>query len=1262
MVMLKRALHICWWAAAAVLVTLALALSAVRLLLPTLPDYRAQIETIATDVVKRPVSVGSLDAAWHLFSPVLKLEQVVVRDPKLPGGALVVDEVEVALDLVDSLLQRRWRTAGVRVIGTRLTLETDVRHSTGQFPLQTVLDWLLTQDSVALEDVHLTWNDPGLFAAAASLDALSVRLVNAGHRHQALLSGTLPDALGRTVKIAADLYGDGNDIGQWRGTLYLKAAAVQLAAFQPALAGSGVLASGNANLELWLGVRDARPVWGSGSLDWQKPQVNRVGAPTRGRGAASRSANFHWRRHQDIWRIGVDRFAVQRDKRAVWPVSRFDLVAIPGDELRVSGTASLLVLDELRALVPLLPWVSDTATGMLERSRPGGRLRDAEFEYRQQAGESPDLALRASFEDLSLAAHDNVPGLTGVTGRIEGNLLAGRLQLDGAQGQLVMPHVFPQPLALSRVDGEVSWQRFGDRIRVGARHLRIESGVLRVDSRWQMDWLYDQPAPWLDAQLAVNELPLTAIGDYLPSGVMSPAAVRWLQQAFHAGRARNARVLLQGRLDQLPFDRHQGRLEARFDFTDTRLDYHADWGQLEDLSGTAVFNGRSLHITGDRGRIQDSPVERVVAVIDDLKTPWLKVDGTVDGTLEGMLQYVRSSALKERFGRLAENLAATGDARLQLQLAIPLIHRLGKTRVNGDIVLAGNDLLPTQGGPGLTDISGRLRFSREGISVKDAAARLLGQPVTVAVYRSGESPSESTVVDVQGRLKLVELAKQKAPVVAPWLDGNTPWQVLLKVRHGAPANVSPVSVELHSELRGVAVTLPAPFNKSADEALPVTIGWAPGQEFEQPVRVRYGDRLDASLLLGPDRRLRKAGVRFGAGAAALPERDEVHLSGALPVLDLGQWRAVFDALENTAKGTAAVPLSVDLGADLLRLGALRISAVHALSKSADPWYFRFDGEGAGGWLRWVPGGGARPARLLAKLDHLHLAVGATAEDPVTVVKLQPDALPELDVDADDVRLGQRDFGHLTVVSQRTATGAHFQTLKMQSPALSFAGSGDWLLQAGVQSSRIDVKISDGQLEKLSELFDGSRAIKGGTLKGRVQASWPGAPTAFSLSRLEAQLDLEARDGRLENVDEGAGKLLSLISLNSLQRRLKLDFRDVVKEGFSFDHMQGRFTIMDGDAFTDDFTIDGTSVKIDISGRTGLVARDYEQLVSVTPQVSSTLPIAGAIAGGPAVGAAVYLADKLVGDRFNRLTQVQYRVTGSWDDPVYTRLKRNEPDN
>jgi uncharacterized protein YhdP len=133
--------------------------------------------------------------------------------------------------------------------------------------------------------------------------------------------------------------------------------------------------------------------------------------------------------------------------------------------------------------------------------------------------------------------------------------------------------------------------------------------------------------------------------------------------------------------------------------------------------------------------------------------------------------------------------------------------------------------------------------------------------------------------------------------------------------------------------------------------------------------------------------------------------------------------------------------------------------------------------------------------------------------------------------------------------------------------------------------------------------------------------------------------------------------LSLFSLNSLQRRLSLDFRDVVKEGFTFDKMEGHFVLMDGDAFTNDFAIKGTSVGIDIAGRTGLLTHDYDQLVTVTPEVTSTLPIAGAIAGGPVVGAAVFLADKLVGDQFNRLTRVQYQVTGSWDNPVYERLSK-----
>jgi uncharacterized protein (TIGR02099 family) len=1256
-VVLRRTLHICWWTLAGVVVTLAVALSAVRLLLPGMSDYREQIESVAANVFKRPVSIGSLDAAWHMFSPVLKLNKVVVTDPQMPGGVLAIDEVEVSLDVVDSLLQRKLRTAGVKVIGTRLELDTDLRHKPRLFPLQAVLDWLLAQDSVALEKVQLTWRDPGLFDAPVRFSDLSARLVNAAGRHQVLLEGKLPMSMGDTVKIAADLRGRGSDVGRWRGSLYFKATDFQLSALRPAIVDTGMVAGGSVNLELWLGLGNAQPVWGSGHLAWQKPAIRSLSADAQGVSADSLSADVHWREQDGKWRVGISRFAMQRDARPVWPDSRLDLVAENGDKLRLHGKASLLVLDELHGWLPLLPWADNDALAMLDRVQPSGLLRDAEFEFRYRAGEQPQFAVRAAIENLTLAANGGLPGVTGVSGRVEGNLQAGRLQLDTSRAQLVAPRVFAQPLRLTRLSGDVDWQRFGDRFRVATDRLRIESGPLQLDSRWQLDWFYDQAAPWLDLQLAADELPLTAVRDYLPAGVMPAAAVSWLQQAFLAGSARHARVLLQGRLDQMPFDQQQGRFEARFDFDGVGLAYHPGWGQLDELAGQAVFSGRSMRVTGDSARIQDSPVERVVAVIDNLNTPMLAIDGTVGGTLAGMLEYVRSSALKERFGSLVESIDARGDARLQLHLGIPLKHTLGTTRVTGDVTLEGNDLLPRQSELGLTGIVGTLHFTQDGVSVKKARARLLGQPVGVSVYRQGKAAAAKTVVDIQGRLQLVDLLRQKQLPLATWLSGDTGWQVLLLVQNQAVPDTPRLSVELHSGLQGVAVTLPPPFAKPAEEKRAVTIRWVPGKEAEYPVQISYGDLVKASVLLTPGQRLRKATVHFGERTPVLPAHDELHLSGRLAVLDLGQWLPVVAALDSSPTGAPRVSPSVDLSADVLQVGALQVNNISAHSKNTDPWYFQIDGDDAKGWLRWIRGNRALPQQLLAKLDTLRVSSAVAAESQSGPVSLQPEGFPELNVEIGDLHWGERDLGQLTLVSRHTATGVHFPTLKMDSAALNLEGSGDWLAQDGTQLTRFDAAITGGSLEKLSELLGSGGSIKGGKLTGRVQLGWAGSPADFSLAKADGELDLEAKDGRLENVDEGAGKLLSLVSLNSLQRRLNLDFRDVVKEGFSFDLMKARFAVMDGDAFTDDFAIDGTSVKIDIAGRTGLVARDYDQLVTVTPQLASTLPIAGAIAGGPAVGAAVYLADKLVGDRFNRLTQVQYRVTGSWDKPVYTKLKR-----
>jgi uncharacterized protein YhdP len=147
-------------------------------------------------------------------------------------------------------------------------------------------------------------------------------------------------------------------------------------------------------------------------------------------------------------------------------------------------------------------------------------------------------------------------------------------------------------------------------------------------------------------------------------------------------------------------------------------------------------------------------------------------------------------------------------------------------------------------------------------------------------------------------------------------------------------------------------------------------------------------------------------------------------------------------------------------------------------------------------------------------------------------------------------------------------------------------------------------------------------------------------------------DLEG--GLLLEVDPGAGRLFGLFSVQALPRRLTLDFSDLFGKGLAFDYMRGQFNFKDGNAVTDNFVLDGPSAQVELQGRVGLVARDYDQQLKVIPHFTSSLPLAGAVVGGVVVGAAVLLVEKLLKSNIDRATGINYRVTGSWDNPVMAR--------
>jgi uncharacterized protein YhdP len=127
-------------------------------------------------------------------------------------------------------------------------------------------------------------------------------------------------------------------------------------------------------------------------------------------------------------------------------------------------------------------------------------------------------------------------------------------------------------------------------------------------------------------------------------------------------------------------------------------------------------------------------------------------------------------------------------------------------------------------------------------------------------------------------------------------------------------------------------------------------------------------------------------------------------------------------------------------------------------------------------------------------------------------------------------------------------------------------------------------------------------------------------------------------------------LLGLLSLRELPSRLMLHFGDVFKSGFGFDSVTANFRLENGSAYTRDMVITAPAARIVMQGRTGFRARDYDLTVDVTPHVGGTLPVVGAVIGGPVGAAAGLVVQGLIGKGLNKAAGSIYRVTGTWDKP------------
>lgn len=1205
---------ILWYGFVAVVVIAAVVLTVARLVIPEVAEYRRQVEALASDYLGQPVSIAALDARLAGLRPSIVFEQVQLLDSEGEQPLARFDEARVQIAVIESLRAGRLQPAGLTVAGVQLAV---TRVEDGSLVVQGLerrdrtpkansglSEWFFERDYIAIEDSELVWTDHRAGAEPLHFTDVALQLRNHRGRHQLDGKLQLPASLGRELEIALDMAGPGLRPAAWRGEFYVRGAGLEAGEWRRRLPQAQLpTTGGRADLELWGHLSAGRLHRIVGEFHATAPRLRSDSGTAAFDSIRSR---LRWTRHgRGAWQLDLDGLEVARDGRA-WPGSRLTLTRDVGEQW-VLRSEYLHLADARQLLLAAAPGPASRWAALRELA-PEGELHGVELRWEADA---PRYALRARFEGLGWREWERLPGMTGVSGRVWADQAGGTLWLDEAAGSFEYLRLFRSTVPVSSARGVMHWRDEGTGWRIVVPEFDLATPDLQARAGMQLI-LPKEQAPYLDLQLTLDQARLAATARYLPVGIMPPRLVHWLDEAMHGGRLAEGGLVYRGKLDGFPLKHADSRFLAEVRVDDLDLQYRPDWPRVQGAAARARFTDRGMEIDLERGRLAANPLRPTRLRIRDFLNAFLEVRGAADGDVPGLLHFLRVSPLGHGREAWLADAAGAGPVEVQLELGVPLHPRIATERpldYSGIVRLQDSALRLLDGRVDLSELRGGIEFDRSGLHAEKIEGRLLGGPAEFALDTQ-PLPDGEVVAVLRGKGQFAADAlnnRFKSPAVAR-LSGATGWwgRMSLGQRH---ADGPGLHVQLNSALLGLGLDLPGPLGKSASEQRALSVVYN-GFSDRRELRAVLGERAATALEWDArGERLIRGAVRFGASRVELPEEALFRVAGVLEDLPADAWQGLAGGAGLAGADTVGTPLPLSIELDRLTLRR---------ADTKDP----------------VRGSSDTVAESPGRLPPIRGRVGQLAYEDM-------------------------DLGTATFSLVPHDKGVYLEHLSLDSALMRLNANGEWRKRPFGSQSKLDFTVAGDDIGGLLDHLGYASVIRGGSGQASVSLQWPGPPGDFNAERLGGRVRLDLKDGYIEEVKPGAGRLLGLLSLDALPRRLLLDFSDVFNKGLRFDAMGGSSRLANGHAYTDDVFLEGPSGRIELEGRTGLVDRDYEHLVTVMPGLGDSLPLAGGLAWGPQVGAAILIVQRLFRSQIDRATQFQYRVTGTWNSPQIKRVDRQE---
>ncbi len=1314
--MKRSAFHKAWLSSigliSSVLIVCALAVTIVRIMVPSVPAYRQELQDWLSVYLGHKVKIENLGVKLNGLDLIIRINeaQILTKDNKT--SMFQLQDLRVSVDLMKVITEFKVEPKTIDLIGLDLSIERDIN---GKFVMQGLSSF--TEVFADSSKVNVPKKSRGTFIDQLSGIKTNIRIVDSTLLYRDAITGKIFQAnrinliLGRddegpTLSGAVQLPSELGDRLRFYSKLTKRQSSSLIPSVEFYLQGTRMKfhnwpviselkkhphpVSGDVDMQFW-GEFDSQEIREiQGRILGREIEVEATGKKgiKRNLKLDKVDGDFAFTSGVYGWKLDAANLQVVKNDN-VWGVKDISAWTNIGDtsEQRDIGVSfNNLQFNDSSEFVAMIPGIDENIKQKIKSAALSAKLEKGVVFASLEKGNLQSIATDITVEKFSIGQGAKRFYSAGIDYRILATEKRGLLRLSSESGTGVFAtgDLFRKPFKIKTIEGDVSWNIDKNQFALHSYGVDILNQDISAKVRFDYNSIKNSLGV-LDLQADVESGDATSAPNFYPAKIMGSQLLQWLDNAFLTGEVTGGKVLVYGELNDFPYNNKNGIFEVDATVEHVDLDFHPAWGNIDQAAARLLFHNNGMDISILNGKIGKTvKVESGYARIKNFSRSPLQIKAKVHGDGGDYLSFLKSSPLEFAQSNAFSKLSVNGETSLDLGLEIPLIMgRVSDAKVNGVLGFNSVDFNFQETPFFVDDINGVASFNQLGAIDSDLSAKIFSEDLKLNVYgKKSSGGSIDTMINAEALIDLTDVIDPKYHSFLEVVDGKSLWDVSIKLPNSLDApNQRGLKIKAKSDLVGTTILLPQPMSKISvlsNKNTEFSMNYMVGDEVDLVAKI---DSVGSAKIRFADdsfTKMERGQILLGSLNAKIPNTKGMQIYGSLKSFNLDLWKKSLETLvknQQNSSGYEELEFS-DIKVDIGRLTFANrdFNEINAtLFRKPSAWRVQLTSDRVNGWLlasrqnshiKKIKG-------VFEKLDIQSAANGTKNIDTegdsqsenfpkIELVEISPQDIPELDLVVKKMFVDGQELGSLNFISSPIEYGMQFERIDIQGNILSMKANGSWLKSENIgERTHFQANMTSSNVGAVFDVFGQKGQVKNGDGKANYDVFWRGSPWEADISSIEGTMDYEVSNGQLLQIEPGFGRMIGIFSIETLWRRMIFDFRDIFSEGFAFDLMKGSIKASDGNAYINNFQLKGVAATVDMEGRIGLRDKDLDQIVTITPKASSALPLVGGLAAGTGVGVGILILQKIFQSPLEKMSSINYKVTGSWEDPKMEKYKVEE---